>query len=359
MPEKDATTVRSLVTNVTDLARHLEMSPNGIYRWIKLNRIPASKLLKVAGYYDIDVPFHLGYSEKTGAKPLKHKPRDTLPICIRVQAGEMSIEEAARRLGLHERAIKLILTNWGDDLPKLYQTLQDLDQKLISLDQAAANLGVSKYNVHALRQKYGFRPPPRSKAKERPIVQRRQTAKAVALDCIAGKISLNDVEKVCSLSWRTIHRKIAEISPDWSLISLTHWPKSFRQAYAVEIERNLPKMSEKLWKFAETSDISLKKWPKYPETPQKWREIPLKRMMIHILLGDETLETVAQQRGADPSILQQLFTGDLRMIGLTWEQVTNAPLESQIALAELLIAIEDNAKTPRQRMLERLKKEEA
>lgn len=353
-------TVRSLITSVTKLANHLgSVTPNAIYGWIKLNRIPGRHLLKIAAFYDIDVPMHLAQSESKREAKINHKPRETLPVCIQVQKGELTIEEAAKKLGIHARAVQLIITNWGDQLPLLLETLTKLDAGEWSLDQAAAALQVTKFNIHALRKKYGFKPAPRKKAEPRPIVQRRQTARSVALDAIAGKITLAEVETTCNLSWRTIHRAIAKLSPDLSLIDLTHWPKSLRQAYAEEIARDLPKLSRNLWKYAELTGISLKKWPKYPEPPQEWRLANVKTMMIHVLLGNETTKSIAEKRGADPEILEALFTSDLRPLNLTWEEVKEASIFTQAALAEVLIAIDQASKTPRLRMIQKIAEEKA
>lgn len=350
----DATTVRSLITSVTALVRFLgDLTPNAVYRWIKVNRIPGKYLIRIAQFYDIDVPIHLAASDRKNPAQLNYKPRDTLPLCLAVQAGDLSVDAAAAQLGLHPQAVQLILRNWGEQLPLLYQTLCQLDAKTLSLDAAAARLQVTKHNIHALRKKYGFRPPPRPKAPPRPIVQRRQTARQVALACIAGQYTLAEAEQHCDLSWRTIHRAIAKLSPAYSLIELTHWPKAFREALAKEIADNRPRLSEKLWKFAEISQIPLKKWPKYPEIPADWRGATVKRMLVHLLLGDETLTSLAEKRGADPHMLEALLTGDLRPLGLTWPDVVKAPLYSQIALAELILALDAASKSPRQKMIER------
>ena len=82
-------------------------------------------------------------------------------------------------------------------------------------------------------------------------------------------------------------------------------------------------------------------------------------MMIHILLGSETLETAAERRGADPKILEALFTSDLRPLNLTWPQVAGMPVLTQIAVAELLLALEDASKTPRTKMIEKLAEEKS
>jgi hypothetical protein len=179
------------------------------------------------------------------------------------------------------------------------------------------------------------------------------------LDAIAGRVTLSEVENVCNLSWRTIHRAITKLSPAYSLIELTHWPKSFREAYSSEIAHNVPKVSAKLWEYTNIAGIPLKKWPKYPEAPKNWRASNVKKMMIHILLGAETVESLAEQRGADPRILESLFTSDLRPLNLTWAQVKGMPVLTQIALAETLLAIESASKTPRTKMIEKLAEEKS
>lgn len=355
----DVTSVRSLVTGVTALARHVDLTPNAIYRWIAVNRIPGRYILKIAQYYDIDIPMHLAQSDEKNTNEIIRKPRDTLPTCLRVQAGEMSIEEAAAQLGLNPKSVTLILANWGEQLPLLYQTLVAVEKGELSLDQAALTLQVSKYNIHALRKKYGFQPKPRPKAAPKPIHERRRTTRAIALEAIAGHITLAAIQDKYEVSWRTVHRAIAKLSPEYSLIELAHWPKALREAYAQEIEKNLTKLSEKLWIYAKNAQISLRKTQKYPKRPANWRAATAKTMMVHILLGLESLESVATSRGADPSILAGIFTSDLRPLDLTWPQVMEAPVLFQIALGELMMDLENARKTPRLRMIEKFAEEKA
>lgn len=353
----DVTSVRSLITSVSKLVDYLEnqVTPNAVYRWIKVNRIPGKYMLRIAQFYDIHVPIHLAESDKKNDTRIVTKPRETLPVCLQVQNGNLSIDEAAEQLGLHPQAVNLILKNWGDQLQLLYDTMIRLENKEQSLDQAALALGVSKYNVHALRKKYGFSPQPRPKRPERPIVKRRKVAEEVALACIAGKMTLSEVGNHCDLSWRTIHRTISKLSPECTMIDLTHWPKALRDAYSQEIRQGGPRISAKLWEWAKINEILLKKQIKYPKIPKNWRLTNARRMMVHILLGDETVDSIAASRSADPGILESLFTSDLRPLDLVWDEVRRAPMMTQIALAEVLIAVDDQAKTPRMRAIERIK----
>ena len=79
--------------------------------------------------------------------------------------------------------------------------------------------------------------------------------------------------------------------------------------------------------------------------------------MFHVLNGDESLYSVAEKRGADPNILASLFTSDLRPLGLTWAEVADLPVNTQGALAELLLAIDDSSKSPRMRKIEQLEEQ--
>jgi hypothetical protein len=350
--------VRGLIKSVTVLSRHLGLTPNAIYRWIKLNRIPAKQILKVSKFYDIDIPLHLVESEVKSDVRVNEKPRETLPVCIQVQNGEIDLSTAAQKLGLHERAVQLILSNWGDELPTLYRVLDESDRGVMSIGDASETLNVSKFNVHALRRKYGFRPTPRLKPAPRPIVQRRKTTRALALAVIAGHTQLMDAEKMSGLSWRTIHRAIAKLSPDNTLTSLTHWPKALREAYAYELEHGVPQISVNLWEFMQKQGVPVKKWPKYPPKPRNWRNADARNMMIHLLLGTETMDLLAVSRRADPKVLESIFTGALKPLGLTWPQVFGLSVLQQIAVAEVLLALDYASKTPRRRMIERLERPE-
>lgn len=353
MPEeKDTSSVRALIPSVTKLATHLGITPNAIYRWIKVDRIPPEYIYAVSRFYDVDMPFHLGASDKKNVAAPRVKPRDTLPVCMEVQRGTLTEDEAAAKLGIHVQAVTLILKYWGEQLELLYKTLCEVDDKTISLDQAALILGVTKFTVHALRNKYGFKPTPKVKVeKVQPKKALRPKIRQMALSAIAGRSKLKDTEDVV---WRTVHRKITELSPEYPLTKLSHWPKSFREAYAEEIDKELPKTMVKLVKYAETSQIPLKKSLKYPKIPSNWRTADVKRMMVHILLGEETVDSIAASRSADPAILEQLFTSDLRPVDLTWDEARRLPVSGQLALAEFLINMDDASKTPRMKVLEKI-----
>lgn len=343
MPKQTADEVRNLIPSVTALANHLGISTNAIYGWIKVNRIPAKHLIRVAQFYDIDVPLHLAQSTIKHDNAAKLKPAETLPVLVEVFNGRMSPQDAADILGCHIQSVNIPLIHWGERFPLMVDTLTRLVNGEIVVGEAAEILGTTKFNVHGLRRKYGLRPE-RVKAKPKPVAgihARKKKTRAAALACIEGKLNLEQAQTVTGLSWRTVHRAISDLSPDHSLIELTHWPKALRKAYSDEIDRDLPKIAPNLWKFAENHGILWKKTTKYPETPENWRSVTTKRMLIGVLLGEADLEVIAASRGADPKILESLFTSDLRPLDLTFGEVMNRPLSFQVAVAELILAIEN------------------
>lgn len=343
MKQPDLTSVRTLVTSVTALARHLKLSNNAIYRWIKVNRIPGAHIVRVANFYDIEIRdlLPLTGSDESNAITLTLKPRKVLETLMQVFQEKMTLAQAAAQTNSSEISLKLIMIHWGDELPTLYTTLEQLDQGRITLTDAMARLKVQKYTLHGIRRKYGYAPGKLKRVRPLPTINKRKAAnREVALACIRGRMTVREAAEASNISERTLFRTIESLSPV-KMNELAHWPQSFRSALAVEIEENMPHYSQKWFNFAETSRFYLKKNPKYPEMLQNWRNQPLRRLLIGSLLGEESLENIALSRGADPKILSALFTGDLRVLDLTYEEVMGLPIVHQTALAELLIASMD------------------
>lgn len=339
----DLSTVRSLITSVSALAQYLEISNNGIYRWIKVNRIPGTHIVKVANFYNVEVVdlLPLTGSEKANKNTVLTKPKDTLRLMVEVYRGNMTIDEVCTQLSISPLSARLILTHWGDELPTLYTTLSQLDEKRISLETAMQRLHVTKYTLHGIRRKYGYAPGPVKRT--RPVSQapaRRALQRETALRVIAGKLSAVEAAVECGMSYRTVFRQIEKVAPV-KLNDISAWPPVFREALVEEIVNKLPNFSEKWVKFAEDSRLFLRKSQKYPKTPDNWRNLPLKRLLVGVLIGEASLEEVAASRGADPHMLAGLFTGDMQPLGVTFEGLLELPMAHQTAVAELMLAILD------------------
>lgn len=343
----DLTSVRTLVKSATKLANHLGLSVNGIYRMIKVNRIPGQHIIKVANFYDVEVKdlLHLTGSDLENEANVKLKSRETLPTLLKVYKGELTLDQASRQLEQNIVALKLIMTHWGDELPTLYKILESLDKKEMSLDQACGILKVAKYTLHGIRRKYGYAPGKLVSTKPKPTIGfRRERNKIYAMQVISGKMSCTAAAQASGVSERTLFRYIDQIC-DVKLNDLAHWPKSFRVAKAKEIEGDLPKFAQKWMEMAQKQRLILKKIPKFPQTPENWRDQPLKRMLLGVLLGEGSLEEISASRGADPTILAGLFTSDLRSADLTYDQLMGLPIEHQIAFAEYLLAVMDRKRS--------------
>jgi predicted DNA-binding transcriptional regulator AlpA len=339
----DLTSVRTLVTSVTALARHLGLTNNAIYRWINVNRIPGRHIVKVANFYDVGIRemLPLTGSEESNEATFKIKPRGTLHVLQDVYRGTKTLDEGVAETGQSKISLKLILSHWGDELPTLFTTLEQLREKRISLDEAAARLKVAKYTLHGIRRKYGYAPGPTQRTRPFPTIGKRKALnQEVALKCIAGHLTVHEAADKYGMSERTLFRAIEKLSPV-KMMELSPWPPAFREALAAEIEHKLPTYSLKWLELAETSRLYTVKTAKYPETPRNWRDLPLKRLLVGVLLGEGSLEDIAASRGADPGILRTLFTGDLRPMGVTFEQPMELPMTHQVAAAELLIAMVD------------------
>lgn len=336
-------TVRTLITSVTALAKHVGISNNGIYRWIKVNRIPGEHVIKVAQFYDIDVGelLPLTGSDLSASPNVVLKSRNTLPTLIRVQRGEITLQEAQDILGQTQISLKLILTHWGEDLAKLYDTLCSLDAGLISLDDACKRLNVAKYTLHGIRRKYGFAPGPVKKTRPDPTLPKRKSqARHAALLVIAGTSTVVEAAASIGCSERTLFRHIEKVTTH-KLNDLAHWPTVFRQALAYELAKNTPNYVEKWLEKAKNLNLFIRKAVKYPETPVSWKDQPLKRMLIGVLIGELSLDEMAAARGADPAILEGLFTSDLRALDITYREVAELSMSHQAALAELLMWMMD------------------
>ena len=351
----DLTSVRSLIPSTLKLARHLGLSDQAIWRWIRVNRIPGAHIVKVANFYDVEVRdlIHLTGSELSNASPINVKPKNTLQVLLEVYRGKMTLEDACVDLGITTKAGKMILTLWGDELPTLYTTLTQLDEGRITNEDALQRLNITVNTLNGLRKKYGFAPRDQVAYKEKLARTRKEKAereeaqaaedarcKEVVLQVVSGKIKGVEAQKLLRKSYRTVWRLFDDICP-YGMQTISKWPKSFRQALAIEIERNLPHIAAKWLDFIENERIFVTDHVKYPKTPDNWRNQNLKRCLIGVLLGEVTFDELSAARDMDGDLLRSLFTSDLVPLGVTFDQVQALPVAHQTVLAEILIGVMD------------------
>jgi transposase-like protein len=234
------TTVRELIKSVSPIARHLKVSKSAVYRWIGVNRVPGEHLLKLAAHYKYDPTdlLHLTGSEKTNNTRVVLKPRSVLATLLEVYKGEKTLEDALTETGQTRISLTLIQKCWGDRLPTLYTTLEQLDQSRIGLDDACKRLNVTRCTMHGIRRKYGYQPGP-VKAKEKPERKsnRKEACRVAALDCISGRTTIRQAAEQVYVCERTLMRAIARLSVV-GVSQLNQLLAITRSAYAADIAEN-------------------------------------------------------------------------------------------------------------------------
>lgn len=233
-------TVRELIKSVSPIARHLRVSKSAVYRWIGVNRVPGEHLLKLSAYYKYTPTdlLHLTGSEKTNNTRVVLKERVVLATMLEVYRGQKTLEQALQETGQSKISLTLIQKCWGDRLPTLYTTLEQLDQGRIALDDACERLNVTKCTMHGIRRKYGYQPGP-IKAKERPAEKpnHKEATIAAALECIAGRMTISEAAKQAQVCGRTIMRAVSRLSVV-GLRDLAMLTKDVRSAYSADIAEN-------------------------------------------------------------------------------------------------------------------------
>lgn len=209
-------TVRELVKSAGDAARRLKVSKSAVYRWIRVNRIPGMHLIKLSTYYGYDPKtlIHLTGSEKTNETKVVIKPRTVLAAMMSVFREETTLEEAAKATGQSKISLCLIQRRWGDRLPTLYTTLEQLDQGRITSREAAERLKVSNSTMYGIRRKYGYSPGPLpAKKQKEPKPDTSEIRKKAVIGCISGEIKIKQAAKDAGVCERTILREIDKLCP--------------------------------------------------------------------------------------------------------------------------------------------------
>lgn len=339
-PERDLTSVRTLIKHPTELAKALKLTYNGVYRWIKVNRISGNHIVAVANHYDVELRdiMHLTGSEKSNTASGINKPRRTLATLLEVYRGHKKLADACVELNISERSAKMVLTHWGDQLPTLYTTLEQLAEGRITLDDAAERLHIHKYTLHGLRKKYGYAPG-RAVRQVKPPKRKTPHDKSEIIGLVMrGKLTQDEAAKRHGVAPATIYRWMRAVSH--TAMDLKQWPESLRAALAYETENeSVPKYAASWKQFADSSRLMMPRRVRYPKSPESWKNVTTKRMLVAILLGEMTMDEIAMARGGEPVMLASLFTSDLRPLGLTYEQATDLPFTHQVALAEVLLAV--------------------
>lgn len=323
-------TLRQLVKNQAALARDVGVSVQTVRIWLELNAIPPRRIIAVANALDIELTELLPFAQKA-YKPVSTKPKTLEDLRMILEGSHDPDDPSAQR----------IKGTWGDRLPLLYTTLVKLQNKETTVKEAAETLGITKSAVHNIRKRYGTAPGS-LKAARKPEGRYSLTAREarkLALDVIAGRKTAKGAAEGAGVSLRTLHRHIEDVLRPLYLNEISHWSKDFRLALACEIEKNLPKHTLEWRKWAEDRQLLLKKAPVWPKSPQNWREVSIRRVIVAILAGEHMVTELAAMRGGEPHVLMEHVERELRQMGMPALSLT---IHHQAAVAEIILARESH-----------------
>lgn len=334
---------------MTKLAREMQVTPTTLYRWVKTNHVPAGKVTQLAELLDIpmsDAMDLIARDETVPTQATLPKPTGTLETLLEVRRGTRTLENAAIALGTPLKSLRKAYEINYDRLPVLYNTLKAYREKRVTRTEAMNTLGVSKAQFHYLIRTYGEAgevPKRVVDAPPGPYLARKPVYMALALDVIAGRKSAKEAAAGPNVALRTLHRYITDlITPPnakhpRSLTELSHWPFSFRAAWARELENaNIARVIEGLIAYAQDQGLVLDKRVRPFKLPENWREAKVEMLLRTVLYGEKTLEEVAILRGGSETVIKNMFNGVLRGFGLSFDKLMSLGISHQIAVADLI-----------------------
>jgi hypothetical protein len=137
---------------------------------------------------------------------------ELVEIYSAIEAGEVTLSEAAKLFGMGERTLKFRLTRWGHRLPLLLSVLDKIRKNQISRDEAAEALGVSTREINALCVTWNVsRPVAKHRVMRAAAGIKRELRKKYAIDYIAGTSTVEDAAAGAQCSERQLRRWVSEL----------------------------------------------------------------------------------------------------------------------------------------------------
>jgi hypothetical protein len=315
---------------------------------VRNNHVPIGKITALANAVDIELSEALDFAahpeETTPTKRTIPKPENTLALLVEVQRGDLTLDEAATELGISAHALQITYVQNEYRLFLLYSTLNAFKEGRISIEQACKALDVTKTQVYYLMRTYGVTKP---KEPKKPKAPGRYTAnkpnyEKLSLDVVADRTNVKKAAEKQGVSRRTLHRYVTKLIAPHKLNEMSHWPTTFRLAFAAELGGKAPKRVESWVEFAQKHGLVLQKKMKQPKPVVNWREVGRVRMMVAIFHGEVTLQEVATMRGGSEKALSDLFDGSLQPLRLRFSEAMTLPVSHQAALADLLLMQESH-----------------
>lgn len=130
----------------------------------------------------------------------------------RYLVGNPDLETAAAEFGFTERGLAIRLAKWGDELPKILLTLDQIAEDKMDRDKAALVLGVTARQVNNLMESWGVQRPIKQYLFDREVTQLKWgVRRKFAVDYIAGTVSLNSAASAAGVSSRQMRRWVSDL----------------------------------------------------------------------------------------------------------------------------------------------------
>lgn len=135
-----------------------------------------------------------------------------LEIFKRINSGQMSTADAASMFQIEERLLKLRMTKWGDKLPFMLETLDQIQEGWLSREQAAERLGVTVRDVSHLVHSYQVTEPVKEYLVERERTQLKFRIRTqAAIDFIGSHCTITQAAEKAECDERTIRRWVSKL----------------------------------------------------------------------------------------------------------------------------------------------------
>ncbi len=297
---------------VSKVAKRMKLSHQSVKAWVALERVPQRKVLKLAEVID-EHPLLI----QSMVGPITYKARrgkkspESPDIILAAYKGE----PYELKPPMTSRVLRHILATYGDRVPLFVETMKKLMSKEISNHEAAEAPGISVAALYGVRNRYGLPASAYREIKpELPLGPYKMNALKIPgyiKPVIEGVMSKTSAVQKYGVADRTFSRYLANALGGFTLKQLSHWPQSFRMAFAYEIDKNLPRLVPHWVKLVEKYGWNASKADEPLAPVDNWRLVTTKRMLLCVLNGELDVKELADLRGSEPVILHKLFDMEL------------------------------------------------
>lgn len=302
-------------------ARLLGVEYRTVTQWIFNGHIPNHHLMKLTPLSSL----YNSLFETTVKKPLR--PRTTLPTLLRVKRGEITLDQAAEHLEISLSQLEKMYEAHCERLETYVELFPRVERREIPLSEVGRQLGLDRRTVHQVYRAYGY------VTQDAPV----ERVKEDEATLLAQRVILGQENLVDQPAWRTVHRRVCALIRPITLNYISPWPKAFRAALLSEAQGNFVGILLRIFEKAAEQGLALIFEKR--EKAIDWKKASAYEILIPVLLGEKSVEEVAEMRGGDRQALKTMFDMALGLLELTYDQVCAFDVPHQLAVVEWLQAV--------------------